>query len=288
MKRINILPNIITAFGLACGLFVIFRVNLKGVGTYELLYTMTFIILLAAVADLLDGAVARAIRAESEFGFLFDSLADAISFGVAPAVLMLKSLSLSGEGVFGFYAIAAAMIYTICGVLRLVRFNVGAAKLSNNMEAKKDMMKNFVGLPIPAGAIAAISPNLLMSSPLFEEYFSVSIVLKAIFVPTITIFLGYLMVSKLKFPSLKTIHTRIPSFQMVFLVTIVAICTLYGLLYYFAIFLAASSWGYICLGLTLSGVRMIRGRRAKGLEDYEIEDDHELEKMFHDDPENKQ
>src|SRR3989344_9555304 len=101
MKRVYIFPNIVTAFSLACGLFVIFKINMlePGSGDYEVVQTSVFLLLVAALADFVDGALARAIHAESEFGLVFDSLADAISFGVAPSVLMLKSLSLE-QGTF--------------------------------------------------------------------------------------------------------------------------------------------------------------------------------------------
>ena len=101
MKRVYLVPNIITAFSLACGLFVIFKINMlePGSGDYEVVQTSAFLLLVAALADFVDGALARAIHAESEFGFVFDCLADAVSFGVAPSVLMLKTLSLE-QGTF--------------------------------------------------------------------------------------------------------------------------------------------------------------------------------------------
>src|SRR5271168_3017161 len=118
MKQVYLIPNIITAFGLACGLFVIFKVNMvePGSGTYQVLHASTLLLLVAAFADLLDGAVARVIRAESEFGFMFDSLADAISFGVAPSVLLLKSLSLEQGTGLSFFAMLGALLFSICGV----------------------------------------------------------------------------------------------------------------------------------------------------------------------------
>ena len=77
MKQIYLIPNIITAFALSCGLFVIFKVNMveAGPGLFTVLNVSALLLLVAAFADLLDGAVARAIRAESEFGMVFDSLA---------------------------------------------------------------------------------------------------------------------------------------------------------------------------------------------------------------------
>ena len=75
MKRVYLVPNIITAFALACGLFVIFKINMlqPGAGDYEVVHTSALLLLIAAIADFLDGALARAIHAESEFGFVFDS-----------------------------------------------------------------------------------------------------------------------------------------------------------------------------------------------------------------------
>ena len=72
MKRVHILPNIITAFGLSCGLFVIFKMNMMAAGSvnYQSLLVIAGLLLLAGFADLLDGAVARAIKAESDFGGL--------------------------------------------------------------------------------------------------------------------------------------------------------------------------------------------------------------------------
>ena len=69
--------------------------------------------LLAGLADLLDGAIARAMKAESEFGGFFDSLADAITFGVGPSVIVLKTLSVPPAPDFSFYITIAAMVFTV-------------------------------------------------------------------------------------------------------------------------------------------------------------------------------
>src|SRR3989344_7402038 len=134
MKRVYLVPNIITAFGLACGLFVIFKINMvePGSGDYEVVRTSAILLFVAALADFVDGALARAIHAESEFGFVFDTLADAVSFGVAPSVLMLKALSLEQGTLLSFLSATGAMIYSLCGILRLVRFNVKASEAKGN------------------------------------------------------------------------------------------------------------------------------------------------------------
>lgn len=275
MKQFYLLPNIITAFGLSCGLFVIFKVNMSepGVGAYELLYSSALLLLLAAFADLLDGAVARVIRAESEFGLMFDSLADAVSFGVAPSVLFLKSLALQPATSLSFFAVVGAMLYTISGVLRLVRFNVGAHEIKTDKEALSSYKKNFTGLPIPAAAAGAISVNLFLHSVFAKNWIPVSYHLKAIILTCFMILLGYLMISKWKFPSLKALHFRVPSFHLILFTVLLAIFILYGIFYYLPLVLLVCSLGYIFLGCFLTIIRLIAGKKSKTLVDFEIDDD---------------
>lgn len=273
LRRIYLIPNIITAFGLACGLFVIFKVNMvePGSGTYQVLHASVLLLLVAAFADFVDGAVARAFRAQSEFGFMFDSLADAISFGVAPSVLLLKSLSLEQGTGLSFFAITGVMLYSIGGVLRLVRFNVKASEAKGNSDLEAAQKKHFTGLPIPAAALAAISANLFLSSPIREKWFPMEPTTLAIVLSSLMIVLGYFMVSRWKFPSLKMLHFRVPSFQLLFLTVVSAIFVLYGILYFFPVAMALAVWGYIVLALVLSMIRLIAGKKSKTLEDFEPE-----------------
>jgi len=280
MKQIYLIPNIITAFGLSCGLFVVFKVNLfvPGAGAYELLYSSALLLLLAAFADLLDGAIARIIRAESEFGVMFDSLADTISFGVAPSVLFLKSLSLEHASGLSFFAVVGAMLYTICGVLRLVRFNVKAQEAKSDAIALIAHKKNFTGLPIPAAAAGAVSVNLFLSSHFFNEWFvEMPHLVKTIVLTCIMIVLGYLMISKWKFPSLKTLHVRVPSFHLIFFTVLVAMFVLYGIFYYLPIILLVGSVGYILTGCILTIIRLIAGKKSKTLVDFEPDDQDDKE-----------
>ena len=275
MRQIYLIPNIITAFGLSCGLFVVFKVNLTepGSGIYEMLYSSALLLLLAAFADLLDGAIARVIRAESEFGIVFDTLADTISFGVAPSVLLLKSLTLEQASGLSFFAVIGSMLYTICGVLRLVRFNVKAHAVKGSKSAERDFKKNFVGLPIPAAAAGAVSVNLFLNSRFGVDWFGFAYTTKAIILVSLMVFLGYLMISKWKFPSLKTIHIKLPSFQLVFVTVLIAITVLYGIFYYLPVVFVILSLGYILLGCVLTIIRLIVGRKSKTLEDFEPDDE---------------
>ena len=274
MKQLYLLPNIITAFGLSCGLFVIFKVEIleAEVGAYELLYSSALLLLLAGFADLLDGVVARVIRAESEFGSMFDSLADAISFGVAPSVLLLKSLSLQPATGLSFFAVLGAMLYTICGVLRLVRFNVRSHEMKSNKEALESYNKNFTGLPIPAAAAGAISVNLFLHSIFATQWLPIGYPVKSIVLSSLMILLGYLMISKWKFPSLKTLHFRLPFFHLILCTVLLAIFVLYGIFYYLPLVFLIASLGYILLGCTLTIIRLIAGKKSKRLVDFEIDD----------------
>lgn len=278
MKRVYLVPNIVTAFSLACGLFVIFKINMlePGRGEYEVVQTSAFLLLVAAFADFVDGFLARAIHAESEFGFVFDSLADAISFGVAPSVLILKTLSLEQGVWLSFFSASGAMIYSLCGVLRLVRFSVKTSEAKENAQLAAAQKKHFTGLPIPAAAMAAISANLFLLSPWARLVIDLPKTQLAIILTCVMVALGYLMVCRLKFPSLKMLHFRIPSFHLAFFAVIIAVFVLYGILYFFALILALAAWSYIVLGLTLSLIRLMAGKKSKTLEDFEPEpdDDH--------------
>lgn len=279
MKKVYLLPNIVTAFGLACGLFVIFKINLKeaGVDSYHLLFVSILLLLAAALADVLDGALARAMKVESDFGAIFDSLADAISFGLAPSVLFLKSISLDQGSTLSFFAIAGAMIFSICGVLRLVRFSVSAqkAKESPDPEVVMAHKKHFTGLPIPAGAMGVVSINLLLYSPYLDSYFFSRGAFRDIILISVMVVLGYFMISRWKFPSIKALHFRVPSIRLVLITVLVAISLLYGILYLFPITFAAIVWSYIILGWILSIIRLIAGKKSKTLEDFEPEEEDE-------------
>ncbi len=273
MKRASFFPNVITAFGLSCGLFVIFKVSTLGpdVDDYEVVQTCAFLILVAALADFIDGALARAIHAESEFGFVFDSLSDAICFGVAPSVLMLKTLSQEPGTFLSFFSATGAMVFSLCGVLRLVRYSVKAKEAKGSIEQQEAQKKHFTGLPIPASAIAAISANLFFLSPLIEEWIPLSQANRLIVLTSVMIFLGYLMICRLKFPSLKMLHFRIPSFHLVFLMVMATVFVIYGILYFFALILALVAWSYVVVSLILSFIRLMAGKKSKTLEEFEPE-----------------
>ncbi|MBN4067233.1 CDP-alcohol phosphatidyltransferase family protein [Simkania negevensis] len=283
MKKISLLPNAITTFALACGLFVILRVNVsvQGCSYYDVLHSSAILLLIAALADTLDGAVARLVRAESEFGFNFDSLADTVNFGVAPSVLMLKSLVLAPDSFLFFFAMASAMLYSICGVLRLVRFNVKSKQVDRDTMLTFAQKKNFTGLPIPAAAAAVVSVNLFSFSDDCAKIVSINDAVRSSVLAVIMVVIAYFMVSRWKFPSLKTLQFRIPSFPLVVAIVLVALLLLYGILYHFALVFFGISWLYLVIGWILSIIRLVVGKKSKTLIDFEPEpesdeEDHHL------------
>lgn len=277
MKRIFLIPNVITAFALTCGLFVIFRTSVIGFSgnLFALLQASAILLLLAALADVADGAVARLIKAESEFGIYFDSLSDAVNFGVAPPLLILKSVSGTNEPLsplLVFFVIIGAMIYALCGVLRLVRYNVQKSQEAKGLRVA-NRKGHFTGLPIPAAASCALSAGLILLSPLVRTFWPSSLETRALILAFVLVILGYFMISRWKFPSVKTLHFRVPTFYLILLTGIFAVVVLYGIVDYFPEIYFAVSWLYFFISWVLSLISCILGKRAKKLEDFEPEDE---------------
>ena len=274
-KKIAFLPNVVTAFGLSCGLFVIFKMNMSGVGEVnsQVLTAVSGILLLAAFADLIDGALARAMKAESDFGGIFDSLADAISFGVSPSVIILKSLSIQPGTKLSFLITASAILFSLCGVLRLARFNVSALAAKQDLNLARDQSQHFTGLPIPAAAAAAVSLNLFLFSEDVHSLFSFSVLTRTWILSLALMLLGYCMISRWKFPNVKTLEMRVASFRVVFLTVFAAVLIFYGILYHFALVFMVLSWSYVVIAWTLAMIRLLAGRKSKTLEEFEPDSD---------------
>jgi CDP-diacylglycerol---serine O-phosphatidyltransferase len=202
--KIYFLPNLLTAANLFCGFVALTKIvdtNRADIesGDFTRIYWALAFILLACIFDLFDGRVARMGGRESPFGREFDSLADLISFGVAPAFLVhrvvLKDLSESHPEIGWFIA----SIYLICGAFRLARFNC-LATMSGTGGGKE-----FLGFPIPSAAGLVASLTLLMIW-LQEKSFSSSH-LKFI-LPVLMLFLSWMMVSNVKYPTFKTLDLK--------------------------------------------------------------------------------
>lgn len=149
-KALFILPNAFTIASIFCGLYAIFTAasvnDNEALFRNETLYRSAIAVFFAGFFDLFDGRVARLTRTQSAFGVQLDSLADIVSFGVAPAIIMFK-WALQPLGAIGMFG---AFCFTACGAIRLARFNVMAAR-----ETKAG--NYFVGLPIPLAASMLIA-----------------------------------------------------------------------------------------------------------------------------------
>ncbi|MGC9257567.1 CDP-diacylglycerol--serine O-phosphatidyltransferase [Desulfurella sp.] len=181
MKQKNalyILPNLFTTANMMSGFYSIIE-SYKG---YYL--TAAWLLILSVLFDNLDGKIARLTHCESKFGMEYDSLSDLVSFGVAPAFLMY-TFALSDMGRIG---IIAASLFLLTGALRLARFNVLTTKTID-----------FVGLPIPGGAIiiASIILSILHFSIDYKDY-------KVAFLVSVYV-ISFLMVSTIKYRSFKKI-----------------------------------------------------------------------------------
>ncbi len=145
-KLLFVLPNLLTVCSIFCGFFAL--TLCMGAPQSGQFFHAALAILAAFFFDGFDGRVARMTRTQSQFGMELDSLADVISFGVAPAVLVYR-WALEPFGIFG---VAIAFLFTACGALRLARFNVIASRSPAGGSAS-----HFVGLPIPLAASMIIS-----------------------------------------------------------------------------------------------------------------------------------
>jgi CDP-diacylglycerol--serine O-phosphatidyltransferase len=197
LKYIAILPSLVTLINGACGFLAIVMAS-KGrrVQADEFSYfaVSAYLIFLAMIADMLDGRLARMSKNTSSFGGQLDSLCDVISFGVAPAFLMVEILGskLSSAGFADDHSLTrfvwfAAAVYMSCAIIRLARFNV------ENEEDESAHM-SFIGLPSPAAA------GVVASVVLFHEETLPSFDVTLYLIPLLAIGAGVLMVSRLRYP----------------------------------------------------------------------------------------
>lgn len=140
-------------------------------------------ILIAAVFDTFDGLVARAMKATSDFGKEYDSLADVVTFGTAPAILIYNW----GLHLWGRLGAGIAFLFLVAGSLRLARFNISAAKTDH---------RYFVGLPIPAGALTIAAIINFAPTPVLDQRFSAVMLV-------VTALLAFAMVSTVRYRSQK-------------------------------------------------------------------------------------
>ncbi|MFO8026702.1 MAG: CDP-diacylglycerol--serine O-phosphatidyltransferase [Opitutales bacterium] len=255
-SHIYLLPNSLTAGNLFFGFLAILRCiqanNVADPALVSEYFTQAvWFILLAVICDALDGRVARLGGRESLFGKEFDSIADIISFGVAPA-LMTIFLILSPTEKYPFFLQIGwliAFVYLLCAGVRLARFNVLTHPMFPPAKRLKGT-KDFLGLPVPAAAGMIASLVLVLNSFDLQAL--------AILLPPLLLAIAVLMVSNIPYPSFKNIDwqtsTRFRTF--IYLIFGLGIVFIMKELAFALLFLA-----YIAYGPTRYFIRVYRARK---------------------------
>lgn len=231
---IYILPNLVTT----CNLFSGFFAAVQAIhGNYIL---AAYAIVAAAIFDQLDGRLARLTRSTSKFGAEYDSLCDAVSFGMAPA-LLLYEWALQPFGRIGW---VACFLYVACGALRLARFNVQAEVVEKNY---------FQGLPIPMAAGIVASSILAFTDLGWNPSGSIILLL-------MTILLAFVMVSTFRYRSFKDLDLkrRMPFRYLILGVGLIVVVALRPEVMLFVSFMT-----YATLGAVFGVFRLGRRRREK-------------------------
>lgn len=199
-----VIPNIITGANMLLG-FLSVITSLQG----DLLKASWFIII-AMLADGLDGKTARTLNGFSEFGKEFDSFCDAISFGMAPSILVYSILI--SQNAIKEIIIPLSFLYLLCGVLRLVKFNL----ITQASKEKGD----FVGMPIPTAAGLIVSYNIF-SHVVWGKLMYLNVFLLLVF------FVSLFMISTMPFKTIEKTFTRLGSKGVIVFLIIVAVFAKY-------------------------------------------------------------
>lgn len=205
---IALLPNLVTLAAICAGLTAI-RFGFHG--DYQ---RAVLLILLAGILDGVDGRLARLLKSESKMGAELDSLADFVNFGVA-APLLVYLFALQDLRSAGWIAV---LIFAVCCVMRLARFNVD----SRAAQDAGDKPLHFVGVPAPAGALLAMLPMFL------SFLFDAAPIMPPMAVAAWLVFVGMMMISRIPTYSFKMItisRRKVPFFMLGAMVLIAAVLT---------------------------------------------------------------
>jgi CDP-diacylglycerol--serine O-phosphatidyltransferase len=181
-RGLFVLPTLFTVGNLFCGYLSIWS-SIRG--TFDV---SAYLIIAAGILDALDGRIARMTHSTSAFGEQYDSMADLVSFGVAPAVLAYS------WGLADFHRLGwmVSFLFVVCGSMRLARFNIQAHVVDK---------RYFVGLPIPAGAGTIATVVLATPERLVSRLWMGGLL-------GLTIVLSYLMISTIRYRSFKDLDLR--------------------------------------------------------------------------------
>jgi CDP-diacylglycerol--serine O-phosphatidyltransferase len=241
-RGLVLLPSLITVGNLFCGYACIVHA-MRGQ-----LETAAPFIGVAVILDMLDGRIARLTGTTSAFGLEFDSLADMVSFGLAPAVLAF-AWGLSGLGKAGW---AAGFVYVAATAMRLARFNIQSPGQSDK--------RYFVGIPSPAAAGVPAATVFLLADPTFAYAALVAGPgVRAWISAAVMIIPGLLMVSTIRFRSFKTID---PGWQRSYVGVLVFILFIAFIMTEPATTLVMLSYGYLCSAFIGMALTRVKGRRT--------------------------
>jgi CDP-diacylglycerol--serine O-phosphatidyltransferase len=253
-SRIYLLPNLFTAGNLFCGFLAILRfIQAKfGYNSLELYTHGVWLIVFASAFDLIDGRVARSSGRMSLFGAEFDSLADLVSFGVAPALLVFFLILSPSPGNYPQYLDSLfikfgwfiGFIYLLCCAARLARFNVITTPLLPKSE-KYAACRDSVGLPVPAAA------GIIVSIAIILIHAQISFLFAWLLFP-LMFSVSFLMISTIPFPVFKHIpwnfHTGIRSFiGATMIVAMVIFFSIYSIAIVFFSYLIVSLIRYMSM-----------------------------------------
>lgn len=250
-KSLFILPNLFTLSSVFCGFYAVVLCASNPVE--DDFYRAALLIIYAMFFDTIDGRVARLTKTQSAFGVEIDSLADVVSFGVAPAVLVY-TWALSP---LGFLGVVASFMYVACGAIRLARFNV-MVTVSDGKPKKPS--KYFSGLPIPGAAgilVSMVAANHVMSGHLYGSRIPIVVLVVA---------LSVFMVSTIQFRSFKDMKLNWRT--MMLISTTLAASVAIAIEYHISFALGWMLASYVAIGLiesifNLSRRAMRRGRPAE-------------------------
>lgn len=262
--KIPILPNLLTAGNLLCGFFSILTI-FKGmqlpdgsVEAFECYRQATYFIFAACVFDLLDGRVARMCKCDGPFGREFDSIADVVSFGIAPALLLARAVLFKLP--VPYLGDCIAVLYLLCAALRLARFNCMAAA-----PKKENQSSDFVGLPVPMAAGAVVSTMYLVIDITTNRNLVIPTPWNIVMAVCMTV-VSLLMMSRVIYPSFKHVTIERRGTVLGILLAVAAICAVILLPWIAPAFIFLC---YLLYGLVVRPFLTRRLRRAIEIEDEE-------------------
>lgn len=265
--KIPVLPNLLTAGNLLCGFFAILTIfeGMKFAAgdpqSFVHYQHATYLIFAACIFDLLDGRVARMCKSDGPFGREFDSIADVVSFGIAPAMLLAQAVLFNlGVPYLGW---AIAVLYLLCAALRLARFNCMAAA-----PKKPNQSMDFVGLPVPMAAGAVVSTMYLVIDVTSNRNLIIPPVWQYVMAAVMAV-VAILMMSRVIYPSFKHVNFEKRGTAMAILMAVVVICAFIFFPWIAPAFVFVCYLGY---GLIVRPFLTRRMRRAIEVADDEDDD----------------